>query len=466
LIGPIYATGLNRRPWGLAVPGGPPRTRWRHVMAKSAVWVANGATIARVLRRPRQFLSRYTGERRLRREWRDFKLGAPFAASGSPDGKSPFTQKQTGGKGRFDVGNSEQFEREKKSLRRVFARPKKAGPHEGSGTLAGGRKTTLRFDGPGLADANLAVGYPGHCGWWKKEKHGWLVRGSGNPIRVDEGGPMARLNIRLRRQEWGHACLAIGEDRTNEYQLLRIGDPQQKIGQAAERPESGTRTDNGFFVVWTVGDLCSAGEKERLFVEGARLTVGSNPWAVDGCSPHGCILRPHWVAGRPESRFCSTGFRLTSRPRLYVGYGAGRSASKGTVLPIGIINRWESVCRATGRADGRQILYWDGFRARHGLKERRIHRIAISGSGNRTACLRFFRSDPEGGLIEPRVVGGMKDTSQALNPKKKQIFLFDLAMLKWTVWLKANFPDVCAGLPGGRTRCISGYGRRWKSPVF
>src|SRR5258708_9976923 len=101
-------------------------------------------------------------------------------------------------------------------------------------------------------------------------------------------------------------------------------------------------------------------------------------------------------------------------------------------------NRWASVSGEWG-TDGRQIVLDVTDRDTGG--EAKI-RILDLESG------RLYTIAGSEGLIEPRWSADGRYIA-ALNPKKKQIFLYDCKLLKWTVLAEANFPSTLRSSPGG-----------------
>jgi Tol biopolymer transport system component len=107
-----------------------------------------------------------------------------------------------------------------------------------------------------------------------------------------------------------------------------------------------------------------------------------------------------------------------------------------TVLPMD--NRWASVS-GDWRTDGRQIVLDVQDTATGGESTIRI----LDLESGRLSTIAGSE-----GLIEPRWSADGRYIA-ALNPKKKQIFLYDCKLLKWTVLAEANFPSTLRWSPGG-----------------
>jgi Tol biopolymer transport system component len=141
---------------------------------------------------------------------------------------------------------------------------------------------------------------------------------------------------------------------------------------------------------------------------------------------------PHWSPDQKQILF--TGFLLDKQPRLYVVSAQGGSPK--TVLPMD--NRWASVS-GDWRTDGRQIVLDVQDTATGGESTIRI----LDLESGRLSTIAGSE-----GLIEPRWSADGRYIA-ALNPKKKQIFLYDCKLLKWTVLAEANFPSTLRWSPGG-----------------
>jgi len=408
LIGQLTHQGEETALWFWPVQGGAPR-RVGDVMAKEAVWSPEGDMIAFV--RGETILITDTQGRSEAREVARFKL-APHSLLWSPDGKRlRFTQSNLveGTDSMWEIGT------DGKSLRRVLP-GEEGGPHEGSGTWLAGGNYFAFSTGQDLR-ANLAVDTQANL-WLLEEKRGWFGSHSGDPIQLTKG-PIAFDHPTATAG--GSRVFAIGSH--NEYQLLRI-DPKT-LTKTAMLAESGA-TDMDFSLdgQWVVYAARENGTLWKSRIDGSnrmQLMAGATG-----------AFAPHWSPDQKQILF--TGFLLDKQPRLYVVSAQGGSPK--TVLPMD--NRWASVS-GDWRTDGRQIVLDVQDTATGGESTIRIldlesgHLSSIAGSE---------------GLIEPRWSADGRYIA-ALNPKKKQIFLYDCKLLKWTVLAEANFPSTLRWSPGG-----------------
>jgi len=405
LIGQFTHEGEETPLWFWPVQGGAPR-RVGDVMAKEAVWSPKGDMIAFVRGETILITDTQGSEAR---EVARFHL-APHSLLWSPDGKRlRFTQSNLaeGTDSMWEIGT------DGKSLRRVLP-GEEGGPHEGSGTWLAEGNYFAFSTGQDLR-ANLAVDTQANL-WLMEEKQGWFGSRSGNPIQLTKG-PIAFDHPTAS----GSRLFVIGSH--SEYQLLRI-DPKT-LTKTAMLAESGA-TDMDFSLdgQWVVYAARENGTLWKSRIDGSnrmQLMAGATG-----------AFAPHWSPDQRQILF--TGFLLDKQPRLYVVSAQGGSPK--TVLPMD--NRWASVS-GDWRTDGRQIVLDVQDTATGGESTIRIldlesgHLSAISGSE---------------GLIEPRWSADGRYIA-ALNPKKKQIFLYDCKLLKWTVLAEANFPSTLRWSPGG-----------------
>jgi Tol biopolymer transport system component len=377
-------------------------------MAKEAVWSPEGESIAFV-RGETILISDSEGGHV--REVARFQL-APHSLLWSPDGKRlRFTQSNLveGTDSMWEIGT------EGKSLRRVLP-GQQGGPHEGSGTWLASGNYFAYSTGQDLR-ANLAVDTQANL-WMLEERHGWLGTRGGDPIQLTKGPiafdhPTAVAN--------GTRVYAIGSH--NEYQLLRI-DPKT-LTKTAMLSESGA-TDMDFSLdgQWVVYAARENGTLWKSRIDGSnrvQLMAGATG-----------AFAPHWSPDQKQILF--TGFLLDKQPRLYVVSAQGGSPK--TVLPMD--NRWASVS-GDWRTDGRQIVVDVQDTATGGEPNIRI----LDLETNRLSAIPGSE-----GLIEPRWSADGRYIA-ALNPKKKQIFLYDCKLLKWSVLAEANFPSTLRWSPGG-----------------
>ena len=407
LIGELTHEGEETALWLWPVQGGAPR-RVGDVMAKEAVWSPKGESIAFVHGETILISDSEGGHVR---EVARFQP-APHSLLWSPDGKRlRFTQSNLveGTDSMWEIGT------EGKSLRRVLP-GQQGGPHEGSGTWLASGNYFAYSTGQDLR-ANLAVDTQANL-WMLEERHGWLGTRGGDPIQLTKGPiafdhPTAVAN--------GTRVYAIGSH--NEYQLLRI-DPKT-LTKTAMLSESGA-TDMDFSLdgQWVVYAARENGTLWKSRIDGSnrvQLMAGATG-----------AFAPHWSPDQKQILF--TGFLLDKQPRLYVVSAQGGSPK--TVLPMD--NRWASVS-GDWRTDGRQIVVDVQDTATGGEPNIRI----LDLETNRLSAIPGSE-----GLIEPRWSADGRYIA-ALNPKKKQIFLYDCKLLKWSVLAEANFPSTLRWSPGG-----------------
>jgi len=407
LIGELTHQGEETPLWLWPVQGGAPR-RVGDVMAKEAVWSPTGNLIA-FLRDESIQISDSEGNHIS--EVARFKQ-APHSLAWSPDGKRfRFTQSDPleGTASMWEIGT------DGKGLRRVLPGDE-GGPHEGSGTWLGGGKYFAFSTGQDLR-ANLAVDTQANL-WLLDERGGWLGRSEKDPIQLTKGPialdhPTAIAN--------GKKVFAIGSH--SEYQLLRI-DPKT-LTRTAMLSESGA-TDMDFSLdgQWVVYAARENGTLWKSRIDGTnrvQLMAGATG-----------AFAPHWSPDQKEILF--TGFLLDKQPRLYVVSAQGGSPK--AVLPTA--NRWASVS-GDWRTDGRQIVVDVEDAAIGGESNIRI----LDLESNKLTSIAGSE-----GLIEPRWSADGRYIA-ALNPKKKQIWLYDCKALKWSVLAEANFPSALRWSPGG-----------------
>lgn len=407
LIGELTHEGEETPLWLWPVQGGAPR-RVGDVMAKEAVWSPSGNLIAFVREETIQIAD---SDGNHVWEIARFKL-ALHSLTWSPDGKRlRFTQSDLveGTDSMWEIGT------DGKELKRVVP-GEEGGPHEGSGTWLAGGKYFAFSTGQDLR-TNLAVDTQANL-WLLDERHGWLGRSRNDPIQLTKGPiafdhPAATAN--------GSRVFTIGSH--SEYQLLRI-DPKT-MKQTAMLSESGA-TDMDFSLdgQWVVYAARENGTLWKSRIDGTnrvQLMAGATG-----------AFAPHWSPDQKEILF--TGFLLDKQPRLYIVSAQGGSPKP--VLPTA--NRWASVS-GDWRTDGRQIVV-------------DVEDTAIGGESNiRILDLdtnRLTSIPGSEGLIEPRWSADGRYIA-ALNPKKKQIWLYDCKALKWSVLAEANFPSALRWSPGG-----------------
>ena len=407
LIGELTHEGEETPLWLWPVQGGAPR-RVGDVMAKEAVWSPAGNLIAFVREATIQIAD---SDGNHVWEVARFKL-APHSLTWSPDGKRlRFTQSDLveGTDSMWEIGT------DGKDLKRVVP-GEEGGPHEGSGTWLAGGEYFAFSTGQDLR-ANLAVDTQANL-WLLDERRAWLGRSGKDPIQLTKG-PIAFDHPATIPS--GSRVFAIGSH--SEYQLLRI-DPKT-LKQTAMLSESGA-TDMDFSLdgQWVVYAARENGTLWKSRIDGTnrvQLMAGATG-----------AFAPHWSPDQKEILF--TGFLLDKQPRLYIVSAQGGSPKP--VLPTA--NRWASVS-GDWRTDGRQIVVDVEDTATGGESNIRILDLETN---------RLTSIPGSEGLIEPRWSADGRYIA-ALNPKKKQIWLYDCKTLKWSVLAEANFPSTLRWSPGG-----------------
>src|SRR5215469_8354303 len=407
LIGQLTRRGEETALWLWPVQGGAPR-RLGDVSAQEAVWSPSGDQIAFVQGESIQTTDPEGGHIR---EVARFHP-APHALVWSPDGKRlRFTQTDLieGTDSMWEMGA------DRSSLRQVLPEGQR-GPHEGSGTwLAGGRY--FAFSSGVDLRASLAVDT--HASLWVMEENRGLFRSrSGDPVQLTRG-PIAFDHPTAIGD--GSRIFAIGSH--NEYQLLRM-DPRT-LAKTAMLAESGA-TDMDFSLdgQWVVYAARENGTLWKSRIDGSnrvQLTAGATG-----------AFAPHWSPDQKEILF--TGFLLDRQPRLYVVSAQGGAPK--SVLPSD--NKWASVS-GDWRTDGRQIVL--DVQEMESGRDPNI-RIFDLESG------KLATLPGSEGLLEPRWSADGRYIA-ALNPKKKQVFLYDCKFEAWSVLAEANFPSALRWSPAG-----------------
>ena len=407
LIGQLTHRGEETALWLWPVQGGAPR-RLGEVTAEEAVWSPSGELIAYVEGESIELTDPQGSHVRQLAKFHP----APHALVWSPDGKRlRFTQTNllegTDSMWEIAVDGS--------SLRPVLPEGQN-NPHEGSGTwLAGGNY--FAFSSGVDLRASLAVDTQASL-WLIEEKHGLFGRSSSQPIQLTMG-PIAFDHPNAIPNS--NRILAIGSH--NEYQLLRI-DPRSNAKTAMLAESGATDMDFSLDGQWVVYAARENGTLWKSRIDGSsklQLTA-----AATGA------FAPHWSPDQKQILF--TGFLLDRQPRLYVVSAQGGSPQ--SVLPSN--NKWASVS-GDWRTDGRQIVL-DVQEVESG-REPDI-RILDLESGKLTKLL------GSEGMIEPRWSADGRYIA-ALNPKKKQVFVYDCRLEKWSVLSEANFPATLRWSPSG-----------------
>lgn len=407
LIGQLTHRGEETALWLWPVQGGAPR-RLGDVTAQEAVWSPKGDLIAYVEGESIQLTDAQGNHVR---ELARFHP-APHSLVWSPDGKRlRFTQTN------LLEGTDSMWEMDldRGSPRRVLPEGQH-GPHEGSGTWLAGGKYFAFSSGVDLR-ASLAVDTQASL-WIMEENRGLFGRHTGSPIQLT-AGPIAFDHPNAIPN--GSRIFAIGSH--NEYQLLRI-DPKTSAKTAMLAESGATDMDFSLDGQWVVYAARENGTLWKSRIDGSgkvQLTAGATG-----------AFAPHWSPDQKQILF--TGFLLDSQPRLYVVSAEGGSPK--SVLPSN--NKWASVS-GDWRTDGRQIVL--DVQEMESSREPDI-RILDLESGKLTKLL---DSD---GLIEPRWSADGRYIA-ALNPKKKQVLLYDCKLEKWSVLSEANFPAALRWSPGG-----------------
>jgi DNA-binding winged helix-turn-helix (wHTH) protein/Tol biopolymer transport system component len=407
LIGQLTHRGEETALWLWPVQGGAPR-RLGDVVAQEAVWSPAGDLIAYVHGESIQLTD---PEGNHVRELARFHPG-PHSLVWSPDGKRlRFTQTNL-----LEATDTMwEMDLEKSSPHRVLPEGQH-GPHEGSGTWLGGGNYFAFSSGVDLR-ASLAVDTQASL-WLMDENRGFFRRHTGEPIQLTQG-PIAFDHPEAMQDS--SRIFVIGSH--NEYQLLRI-DPKTSAKTAMLAESGATDMDFSLDGQWVVYAARENGTLWKSRIDGSgkvQLTAGATG-----------AFAPHWSPD--QKRILFTGFLLDSQPRLYVVSADGGSPK--SVLPSN--NKWASVS-GDWRTDGRQIVL--DVQEMESNREPDI-RILDLESGKLTKLL---DSD---GLIEPRWSADGRYIA-ALNPKEKQVLLYDCKQEKWSVLAEANFPSALRWSPSG-----------------
>ncbi|MGB7845855.1 MAG: winged helix-turn-helix domain-containing protein [Candidatus Acidiferrum sp.] len=407
LIGQSTHRGEETALWLWPVQGGAPR-RLGDVTAQEAVWSPKGDLISYVQGESIQLTDAQGNHVR---ELARFHP-APHSLVWSPDGKRlRFTQTNL----LESTDSMWEMDLDRGSPRRVLPEGQH-GPHEGGGTwLAGGNY--FAFSSGVDLRASLAVDTQASL-WLMEENRGLFRKHSGNPIQLTTGPiafdhPIASPN--------GSRIFAIGSH--NEYQLLRI-DPRTSAKTAMLAESGATDMDFSLDGQWAVYAARENGTLWKSRIDGTgkvQLTAGATG-----------AFAPHWSPDQKQILF--TGFLLDSQPRLYVVSAQG--GSPRSVLPSN--NKWASVS-GDWRTDGRQIVL--DVQEMESGREPDI-RILDLENGKLTML------PGSEGLVEPRWSADGRYIA-ALNPKKKQVLLYDCKLEKWSVLSEANFPAALRWSPGG-----------------
>jgi DNA-binding winged helix-turn-helix (wHTH) protein/Tol biopolymer transport system component len=407
LIGQLTHRGEETALWLWPVQGGAPR-RLGDVIAQEAVWSPIGDLIAYVHGESIQLTD---PEGNHVRELATFHP-APHSLVWSPDGKRlRFTQTNL-----LEATDSMWEMNLEKSVPHRVLPAGQHGPHEGSGTWLGGGNYFAFSSGVDLR-ASLAVDTQASL-WLMDENRGFFRRHTGEPIQLTKG-PIAFDHPEAMQDS--SRIFVIGSH--NEYQLLRI-DPKTSAKTAMLAESGATDMDFSLDGQWVVYAARENGTLWKSRIDGSgkvQLTAGATG-----------AFAPHWSPDQKQILF--TGFLLDSQPRLYVVSADGGSPK--SVLPSN--NKWASVS-GDWRTDGRQIVL--DVQEMESNREPDI-RILDLESGKLSKLL---DSD---GLVEPRWSADGRYIA-ALNPQKKQVFLYDCKQEKWSVLAEANFPLALRWSPSG-----------------
>jgi Tol biopolymer transport system component/DNA-binding winged helix-turn-helix (wHTH) protein len=407
LIGQLTHRGEETALWLWPVQGGAPQ-RLGDVTAQEAVWSPTGSQIAFVRG---ESIHTTDAEGVHIRQVAKFHP-APHALVWSPDGKRlRFTQTDLieGTDSMWEIGA------DGSRLRQVLPEGQR-GPHEGSGTwLASGRY--FAFSSGVDLRASLAVDT--HANLWLMEENRGLFRGrSVDPVQLTRG-PIAFDHPTAIAD--GSRLFVIGSH--NEYQLLRI-DPRTSAKTAMLAESGATDMDFSLDGQWVVYAARENGTLWKSRIDGSsrvQLTAGATG-----------AFAPHWSPDQKEILF--TGFLLDRQPRLYVVPAQGGAPKN--VLPSN--NKWASVS-GDWRTDGRQIVL--DVQEMESGKEPDIRIFDLESGKLETLA-------GSEGLLEPRWSADGRYIA-ALNPKKKQVFLYDCKLETWSVLAEANFPSALRWSPAG-----------------
>jgi Tol biopolymer transport system component len=219
----------------------------------------------------------------------------------------------------------------------------------------------------------------------------------------------------------GSRVFVIGSH--DEYQLLRI-DPKTSVKTAMLAESGATDMDFSLDGQWVVYAARENGTLWKSRIDGSnrvQLTAGGSG-----------AFAPHWSPDQKQILF--TGFLLDKQPRLYVVAASGGAPK--SVLPSN--NKWSSVS-GDWRTDGRQIVL--DVQDTESGKEPNIRILDLESS-------QLTELTGSEGLVEPRWSADGRYIA-ALNPGKKQVWLYDCKRLTWSVLAEANFPSALRWSPGG-----------------
>jgi len=407
LIGQFTHRGEETPLWVWPVQGGAPR-RVGDITAQEATWSPDGAFIAFTQGETVQIADSNGNSPRMVTRFHP----APHSLMWSPDGKRlRFTQSD------FAEGTDSMWEINVNgsALRRVLPEGQR-GPHEGSGTwLADG----AYFAFSSGVDLRTSLAVDTHANLWlMQEKHGLFGNYSRAPVQLTFG-PIAFDHP--TGIPGGSRIFAIGSH--NEYQLLRI-DPKTSVKTAMLAESGATDMDFSLDGQWVVYAARENGTLWKSRIDGTsrvQLTAGATG-----------AFAPHWSPDQKQILF--TGFLLDKQPRLYVVSSQGGAPKN--VLPSN--NKWASVS-GDWRTDGRQIVL-DVQNTEDGSES--TIRILDLETGSLT---QLAGSE---GLVEPRWSADGRYIA-ALQPRKKQILIYDCKLQKWSVLAEANFPSTLRWSPGG-----------------
>ncbi len=407
LIGQLTHRGEETPLWRWPVQGGAPR-RVGDVSAKEAVWSPIGGLIGFIQGDSIQIAD--TDGNQVREVARFHP--APHSLAWSPKGsRLQFIQTdlKEGTDSMWEIGV------DGSALRRVLPEGQRA-PHEGSGTwLAGGRY--FAFSSGVDLRASLAVDSQANL-WLMEEKRGLFNDQSGDAVQLTKG-PIAFDHPTAVAD--GSRIFVIGSH--NEYQLLRI-DPKTSVKTAMLAESGATDMDFSLDGQWVVYAARENGTLWKSRIDGSnrvQLTAGGSG-----------AFAPHWSPDQKQILF--TGFLLDKQPRLYVVAASGGSPKN--VLPTN--NKWSSVS-GDWRTDGRQIVL--DVQDTESGKEPNIRILDLDSN-------QLTELAGSEGLLEPRWSADGRYIA-ALNPRKKQVWLYDCKMLTWSVLTDANFPSALRWSPGG-----------------
>jgi len=407
LIGQMTHRGEETALWLWPVQGGAPR-RLGDLVAQEAVWSPVGNFIAYVQGDTIQ-LADPDGNNI--RELAKFHT-PPHSLVWSPDGQRlRFTLadllESTDSMWELDLSNS--------VPRRVLPEAQR-GPHEGSGTWVGGGDYFVFSSGVDLR-ASLAVDTQASL-WIMRENRGLFHRHTGQPIQLTKG-PIAFDHPNALQDR--NRVFVIGSHK--EYQLLRI-DPKTSVKTAMLAESGATDMDFSLDGQWVVYAARENGTLWKSKLDGSgkvQLTASATG-----------AFAPHWSPDQKQILF--TGFLLDRQPRLYVVSAEGGTPK--SVLPSN--NKWASVS-GDWRTDGRQIVL--DVQEMDSDKDSDIRILDLETN-------KLSKLQGSDGFVEPRWSADGRYIA-ALNPKKKQVMVYDCKTLKWSVLAEANFPGALRWSPSG-----------------